>query len=113
MPDLCIQIHPHRSPDLDVSAVRSICEEVVRDITLVHGFSVAEGNDGHAYVNLMFSTDRIDFLWGLLQHRLYRSGEFGFAMQRASIATCEGKHGWDDYLLLRHFDSNVERNELS
>ena len=34
------------------------------------------------------------------------------SMAAASMAKCEGPHGWDDYLLLHHFDPMVKRNAL-
>ena len=107
MADLCIQVHPHRSPDLNLVDVREICERIADDDTLVHRFSVVEGTDNHYYVNLMFSTDRLEALWQQLQRRLYESEGVGAAMQRSSMAMCEGMNGWDDYLLLRHVDPKV------
>jgi hypothetical protein len=108
VPDLCIQIHPHRSPDLNIVAVRSICEGIAEDKGLVRAFSLVDGTDGHYYVNLMFNSDRLEVLWDLLQRRLYQTDGLGPAMRRSSMAMCEGEHGWDDYLLLCHFDPNVE-----
>jgi hypothetical protein len=104
MADLCIQVHPHRSPDLNLAAVRVICERIAGDDTLVQNFAVVDGTDGHDYVNLMFGTDQLEALWNLLQRHLYEHEEVGVAMQMSSMAMCEGTNGWDDYLLLRHFD---------
>jgi hypothetical protein len=43
----------------------------------------------------------------LLQRQLYQSHTFGEAMQHCSMAICEGRHGWDNYLLLAHYHATV------
>lgn len=108
MADLCIQIHPHLAPNLDLASLRSACEHL--DKTLVYRFAVVEGTDAHVYTNLMFATDDLKELWRLLHERLYQSAEFGLPLRASSMAMCEGQHGWDDYLLLYHFDPKVPRD---
>jgi hypothetical protein len=34
-------------------------------------------------------------------------------LAQAAIVVCEGELGWDDYLLLHHFNSDEELDELS
>jgi hypothetical protein len=99
-----IQIHPHRSPQLDLAGVRSECESLAAEKAWVRRFSWEEGYDNHAYINLMFETDYPKLLWKLLYEQLYQARSFGQLIQASSIAMCEGRHGWDDYLLLHHFD---------
>jgi hypothetical protein len=48
----------------------------------------------------------------LLQQRLYRSSEFGGALAESSMAMCEGQRGWEDYLLLHHYDPAVQLDRL-
>lgn len=110
MADLCIQIHPHRSSGLDLDRVRAACEEMAADQTLIRRFAVVEGTDAHDYVNLMFASDDLGALWKALQERLYQGEDFGESMRASSMAMCEGEHGWDDYLLLHHFDPAVPRD---
>jgi hypothetical protein len=99
-----IQIHPDRAPQLDLASVLSECESLAADTAWVRRFSCEKGFDEHAYVNLMFETDYPKLLWKLLYEQLYQASAFGRSIQASSIATCEGRHGWDDYLLLHHFD---------
>jgi hypothetical protein len=110
---LSIQIHPHRSPQLDLSSLRAECERLAADEALVRQFSWSEGFDEHAYLNLTFETDRPGQLWRLLHQQLYQASRFGSFMQVASMAVCEGQHGWDDYLLLHHYDAELKRDEVS
>jgi len=108
MAELCIQIHPHRAVGFDVTDVRSFCEALANREALVRSFAFVDGTDEHYYANLMFETDHLHKLWSLLQRQLYQSHAFGEAMQQCSMAVCEGRHGWDDYLLLRHYDATVQ-----
>jgi hypothetical protein len=103
----CIQIHPHRSPQLDLASLRSQCEHLTTEQALIQRFSWQEGFDDHAYVNLMFETDHPKALWKLLHQQLYQASAFGGSLQISSIATCQGRRGWNDYLLLHHFDADV------
>jgi len=107
-----IQIHPHRSPQLDLSSLRSECERLAADTALVREFSWAEGFDEHTYVNLTFETDRPKQLWALLHEQLYQASTFGSFMRVSSMAMCEGQHGWDDYLLLHHYDAGLKYDQI-
>jgi len=113
MARLVIQVHPHRSPQLDMASLRSHCECVATDKTLVGLFCWQNGFDQHTYVNLTFETDYPSALWKLLHQQLYQASAFGNLMQNASIATCEGQRGWDDYLLLHHFNPDIKRDTQS
>ena len=107
-----IQVHPDRSPQLDLSSLLSECERLATDKALVSQFSWAEGFDEHTYVNITFETDRPRQLWELLHEQVYQGSTLGSFMQIASIAVCEGQHGWDDYLLLHHYDAGLKRDEV-
>jgi hypothetical protein len=102
----CIQIHPHRSPELDLAGLRLQCERIATDNALVQRFSWQKRFEDGEYVNLIFETDYPKRLWKLLHQQLYQASAFGRFVQTSSIATCEGRHGWEDYLLLHHFDAD-------
>ena len=110
MTDLCIQIQPGRAPGLDVDGLCSLCEALAHDTALIRRFAVVRGNPGEDYINLMFASDRPRELWSVLQRQLYGSPAFGGPMQASSMAMCEGERGWDDYLLLQHFNPKVPRD---
>lgn len=112
MTDFCIQVHPHRSADLVVARVRSVCEDLAVSNPRIRRFAVVDGTDGHYYVNLMFETNCPRELWHLLFEHLYESSEFGDQMKVSSMAMCEGDHGWDDYLLLHHFNPAQPRDRF-
>jgi hypothetical protein len=35
------------------------------------------------------------------------------ALANIAIVVCQGERGWDDYLLLHHFDSSVPLDQLT
>ena len=88
--------------------VRGLCERVAANKDLVMRFAVVEGEDRGPYANLMFESSDLQRLWGSLSDVLYGDEKVGPALSKASIAMCEGREGWNDYLLLYHFDSSVE-----
>jgi hypothetical protein len=102
-PNFSLQIHPDRAPGLDLTAIRNICERIARDTDIVSRFSFVKGDDERAYVNVNFATNDRRTLWRRLQAELY-DGVDGSALKQASMVMCEGQHGWDDYLLLHHYD---------
>lgn len=80
---------------------------------LVEQYSFDNGEDGVPYFNFTFYTLQASSLWLLIQERLYKSGELGPHMAATSMAMCTGKDGWNDYLLLFHFDPKEKTEEIS
>jgi len=70
---------------------------------------IQEGFDDGFYANVKFQSHNIYFLWPSICHRLMQIQ--GFEMN--TIVVCEGNSGWDDYLLLHHFDPNQKLDEIS
>ncbi|MGJ5175102.1 hypothetical protein ACQR16_10990 [Bradyrhizobium oligotrophicum] len=105
MTELCLQVYPHRSPELDIPALISECERLSVENRLISRFWHNDGFDQHAYLNLAFETGCPKFLWHLLSERLYGAGALGQLLSASSIVTCQGQSGWDDYLLLHHYDA--------
>jgi len=58
-------------------------------------------------LDLTFSTDNPVDLWEWLEAFL-KHMELG----KATIVVCQGDHGWDDYLLLHHFDRTLKLDKL-
>jgi hypothetical protein len=113
MSTLTIQVQPAKSPDIDMARVRELGEVVATDKTLVSRYAVVEGEDKGPYSNLMFETSELKRLWGLLQDTLYKDEQVGSAMSKASMAMCEGSDGWNNYLLLYHFDPSVKLDSIN
>jgi hypothetical protein len=111
MASLMIQIHPHRAPAMNTDDVRAICDALVRrEPGIIERLDVDDGMDGHPYVNLVFESPTLPYLWERLQHLLYDAGG---SLTACSIVTCEGKDGWNDYRLLHHFDPDETRDSFA
>lgn len=113
MSGLCIQIQPARAPGLDLAVVRDLCDLLASNEPLVKRFTLVEGDDDGPYLNLMFETNRLQALWAVLQRHLYQDSAVGELIRRASIAACEGDQGWENYLLLHHFDRTLQLDDLA
>lgn len=110
MPGLNIQVQPNRAPGLDLGAVLALFASAAElaDAEL----EVTEGEHGVPYVNYDFRTRDLVRLWEILQGQVFWDQTIGPLLARSSIATCEGHQGWDDYLLLHHYDRALVLDRL-
>jgi hypothetical protein len=94
MKRLHVQIQPARSAELNIA------EAVAQLGSLASGAQVTElQNDGSTY-NVDFRTPDLPVLWECVRDVVHAVP----GLARAAIIVCEGEHGWDDYLLLHHFN---------
>jgi hypothetical protein len=98
MKALHVQLQPARSPDLDVADAVARLTEVGERQTARS--SVTEGYDRGRYVNVEYVTADVTGLWSSVL-AVVRTVP---GLSNAAIVCCQGEHGWDDYLLLYHFD---------
>jgi|WetSurMetagenome_2_1015567.scaffolds.fasta_scaffold1512026_2 hypothetical protein len=112
MKALSVQVQQTRTPNTDLGAVAARFREIAENRQVVHSHQSDSGIDQGEYLNVTSHTEDLSALWELIQKALYRDPELGDALAVASIAACEGEHGWDDYLLLYHFDQTVKRDAL-
>ncbi len=98
---LCCQIQIDRLETLTEDRIVCLCHNLsdkMRSITF------ETGDDNGRYVNLFIDSDDAADAWSLIRTSLLSDRLIGVEMRRASIVTMTGQHGWDDYLLLHHFD---------
>ena len=110
MPALNIQVHPERVPSLDLDGVLEIFSSAAEmaDAEL----TISEGADDGPYINYDFLTGDLPRLWEVLQSQVFADDVLGPQLARATIATCQGSRGWDNYLLLHHYDRGYELDSL-
>lgn len=107
MKKLHVQLQPQRSRELDAAeAVRHLIDAGEPFAASSH---VTEGFDDVAFVNVDFTTSDVVGLWTALRNALPSIR----GLAETAIVCCEGAEGWDDYLLLHHFDASVSLDELS
>jgi hypothetical protein len=97
---------------MDVRALQAMFETIAEAAPLVKGHHFDRGNDQGEYLNFTFETDDVATLWNDIQEQAYRHPDLGVSLSSASLAVCEGEQGWDDYLLLHHYDPEVKRDAL-
>jgi hypothetical protein len=91
---------------LTVAVVTRLLADIAASSASVREFSTAKGPDG-TWVNFFFRGRSVSAVWRALHSRGLRHRRWGASLRRASIVTCEGQRGWDDYRLLHHFDPAI------
>jgi len=107
-----IQVQPHLAPGVDIEAVRALMDRIATANPLVETLQYDDGHEGEYYLNITFWTPDLEALWKTIRERVYGDETIGTLIGASSIAVCEGAHGWDDYLLLHHFDSEERCDAL-
>jgi hypothetical protein len=109
MKKLLIQIHTKHVPSHELTRVLALLSGLVNTL-FVNKISVQEKTG--KYVNILLETSFLFELWLSIRSILCldledRSSDIPF------IITCEGNNGWDDYLLLYHFDKTQILDKVS
>ena len=105
MGELSVQLQLDLLTSFSESKVEQLCSSPTL-AGLAQGHRVAKGNDKGPYINVSFAASDLKALWRAVRKELVRLG-----LQGGSIVTCTGKDGWNDYLLLHHFDPQHRTNE--
>lgn len=98
---LHVQIQPARSPGLDADAAVACLQSLATA-------SVTRGEDSGPYINVDFLPADVRALWPAVREKIQSDPE----LAACSIVCCEGEMGWDDYLLLHHFDPSQPLDDL-
>jgi hypothetical protein len=112
MNTICLQVQPNRARDIDMHRVRELCEFAASSEKYVSKFAVFEDKEKGSYINFMFETTKLQKTWNLLQDMLFKDEKLGLVLSQASIVVCEGKDGWNDYLLLHHYDPTEKLDNI-
>ena len=109
---LCVQVQPERAPSLDLSRLKAECEALAQATQGILGICIDEGVDQEKYWNLTIHSNSPLAAWPVIRTTLFESTLFGEKLQSAAIVICTGKDGWNDYLLLHHFDPSEPLDHL-
>lgn len=102
MKRLHIQVQLTKSPGLDADEIS------IRLRRVAEGVRVTEGLDDGRYLNFDIKTADLPELWRLVRAQVHLIP----GLAQAAIVVCEGEFGWDDYLLLHHFDPDEDLDEM-
>jgi hypothetical protein len=101
MKSLHVQIQPARSPGWDA-------EPAVSRLQALGESRVRRGDEGGPYINVDLRSADVRGLWSAVRAVIRADS----ALAACSMVCCEGEYGWDDYLLLHHFDATEPLDEL-
>ena len=103
---LILQFHPKRAPRLPLARVVQRLAEVAASLPEVKAMTFMRGRDRGPYVDVSFTlaAKHLPKLWSRVSIRALGRDAFGRALRSAAIVYCEGSRGWDNYMLLYHFD---------
>ena len=96
MRSVCVQFQPDRAT-ADEARVRQAFRTALPDAEVV------AGEDDGRYENIMFDVESPEIALSKIRAVL-DSPSVGPAARASCIVTCEGENGWDDYLVLHHYD---------
>ncbi len=96
MRNVCVQFQPDRVT-ADEARVRQAFRTALPDAEIV------AGEDDGRYENIMFNVESPEVALSRIRAVL-DSAPVGGAARASCIVTCQGEDGWDDYLLLYHYD---------
>jgi len=112
MRSLSIQVQPTRSPGIDMEHVTRAFQALADRQDLVQHHAFSHGEDKGPYFNYTFGTPYAAELWDRIRAVVYDHADLGSHMRRASMAMCSSESGWDDYVLLHHFDPAVATSDI-
>ncbi len=100
---VCCQIQIDRLSFMTEKDITDICAKLKDGWPESISYEAGDG-DGR-YVNLFLTTLNREETWDRIRTQLIESKLPGGELRDAMIVTTTGKEGWDDYLLLHHYDS--------
>jgi hypothetical protein len=104
---LHVQLQPERVAGFDLPGTIDLLRSLGREHA--QGTSMTSGEDDGQYVNIDFDIENVSAFWLRLREQLRTDNSLASCL----IVCCEGEDGWNDYLLLHHFDTGVELDELT
>ena len=109
---ISIQVHPNRTSGLDTTHLADAFAAIAAMTELVSHHQFDQGEDRAPYLNFTFGTDHAPRLWAMIQKLVYEDARLRAHLLAASMAMCSSEHGWDDYVILYHYDPAVPVEQL-
>lgn len=103
---IIVQLHTHKNAQYSLNE----CLEAVRAIG--RHPEVEPEEETPSIVNLNFFTENPRAFWAEFQQKILLNTACGTWLKEVGIIVCEGEYGWNDALLLAHFDANEALDTL-
>lgn len=101
MHTICCQIQIDRLTTLTEERINDLVRNISNQTPNV---SFESGGDHGRYINLFVVSDDAVAAWDAINTSLLADHTIGNEIRTSAIVTMTGRNGWDDYLLLHHFD---------
>lgn len=102
---LHLQLHIDRPRSFDLDAALDACRAAAAAAPPTE--IRIQVNEAENYANIDFRAHDIRPVWRAVCTLAMGDDRQGAAVRAASMALCEGDHGWDDYRTLHHYDPAV------
>ena len=112
MKAIIIQLQPDRSDLCNETDALEAIESIAHDLDPVEEIEMESGDDDGPYTNILITTSDLSSTWKTLKTELFEHEELGPFLSASTIVSAEGDEGWDDYLLLHHYDPSEETDTL-
>jgi hypothetical protein len=104
---ICVNFQPEKKRLSSKAVARLMCDVALTPA--VHSFT---WNRRKGYVNFFFASSDVQATWTRLRATTLIHPVVGRRLRDSTIIVAEGSHGWEDYLLLHHFDSRQPLDRL-
>ncbi len=111
MKTLNIQIQPSRCLAIESDTIVACFRKFSENNEYVVELKTVE-NKAEDYINIFLSSLNLSKLWATLKEYIFSSGQLNSQVASALIVICEGDDGWNDYLLLYHFDKSEQTDDI-
>ena len=99
---LSLQLQPELNPTVNKEELIDFFKRIGYET------EIAEDNESGQYINILIKTNDLKGLWLSLKPFFIVNKNYSDSV----IVTCEGDQGWENYLLLHHFDSREKLDTL-
>lgn len=103
------QLQFERGAEADASLLDKITTILERGGAHVTSSSI-DSEDGEAFATINAQAPDADAFWRKAKAKLITASRTGAS--KGMIAVCEGDDGWNDYLLLHHFDGSQRVDDI-
>ena len=109
---LYFQVQPKRFREIDLDAIAALMMGIAMSSDDVREFTIPRGPGKDLWVNFLFTSASVARTWSSLEAGPFTHRKLGPQLRRSAIVTCQGSRGWDNYLLLYHFDARQVLHRL-
>lgn len=103
-----IQIQHKRVPNFNVKKALDLLATFAQESQHIRDMKV-DSNPRRTYININYLSIDWRKTWSEIKKKVLGNKNVGPFLKAGSIIICEGRHSWDDYLLLHHFDEKKSK----